>query len=209
MRIEICGGIAAGKTTLTRVLNERAGYAPIFEDFKRNPFWEAFYADPGSHAFETEITFLLMHFHQLKASLVSSQGAVSVSDFSITLDVAYADLGLFNGSRMAFDAVAAEVQRQLGEPDLLIHLRCDPTIELERIRARGREQEASISLEFLAALDTAVVERVNDMRRKTTILVVDSSKSNFADFAVEAAWVTNLIQAAVRSHASSSTLPAA
>ena len=36
IRIEICGGIAAGKTTLAEVL-EQNGYTAIYERFEDNP----------------------------------------------------------------------------------------------------------------------------------------------------------------------------
>jgi deoxyadenosine/deoxycytidine kinase len=44
-RIEICGGIASGKTTLA-VLMQRSGYSAVFENFTLNPFIENFYSDP-------------------------------------------------------------------------------------------------------------------------------------------------------------------
>jgi deoxyadenosine/deoxycytidine kinase len=57
-RIEIAGGIASGKTTLARLLR-KVGLQAIHEQFRKNPFFTAFYEDPGYTAFETEITFLL------------------------------------------------------------------------------------------------------------------------------------------------------
>ena len=33
-----------------------------------NPFWEAFYTDPSAYTFETEITFLLQHYHFAKVA---------------------------------------------------------------------------------------------------------------------------------------------
>ena len=66
-RIEICGGIASGKTTLANLL-ARSNIDPILEDFQTNLFWRAFYADPAGTAFETEITFLLQHYHQIKTA---------------------------------------------------------------------------------------------------------------------------------------------
>lgn len=55
LRIEVCGGIASGKTSIATLIN-RIGIKSIFENFKINPFWEAFYSDPINYAFETEIT---------------------------------------------------------------------------------------------------------------------------------------------------------
>ena len=66
MRIEICGGIASGKTSLAKLLEEHTIGTVIYEDFKVNPFWEAFYNNPGEYIFETELTFTLQHYHEIK-----------------------------------------------------------------------------------------------------------------------------------------------
>ena len=78
-RVEICGGIAAGKTTLARLLRSKI-LTPIYEDFKKNPFYDAFYEDPRRYAFETELTFLLQHYHQQKA--MASKNRDFCADFS-------------------------------------------------------------------------------------------------------------------------------
>ncbi len=46
MRIEICGGIAAGKTTFAMLMHNNK-IDTVFEDFRMNPFWQAFYLNPG------------------------------------------------------------------------------------------------------------------------------------------------------------------
>lgn len=66
MRIEICGGIASGKTTLAKLLEENGIGKAIYENFEKNPFWEAFYKNPSKYAFETEIAFTLQHYHEIK-----------------------------------------------------------------------------------------------------------------------------------------------
>ena len=133
-RIEVCGGIASGKTTLASILPS-SSFFPIFEDFKNNPFWEAFYSDPDKFSFETEITFLLQHYHQIIAS--EPQGEVIVSDYSFILDRAYVDVTLQGSTRYSFLAVYDEVINRLPPPALVVYLDCTPKVELERIRDRG------------------------------------------------------------------------
>ena len=60
--IEVAGCIASGKTTFVRIL-EVESLEGIFEDHTINPFWKTFYTDPSTCAFETEISFLLQHYH--------------------------------------------------------------------------------------------------------------------------------------------------
>ena len=66
--VEVCGGIASGKTTFAALMTN-IGLIPVLEDFKKSPFWEAFYRNPGEYIFETEISFILLHYHQIKKAL--------------------------------------------------------------------------------------------------------------------------------------------
>ena len=176
-RIEICGGIASGKTTLANLLG-RSNINPILENFQTNPFWRAFYADPAGTAFETEITFLLQHYHQIKTARKSA--SLIASDFSIYLDLAYAYVTLPQDKREIFLSVYREVEKELGAPGLLIHLKCDPKIELKRIRERGREVENSITIEYLQQINTQLEKILNEKTRLHQLLVIDSGLLDFA-----------------------------
>ncbi len=90
-RIEVCGGIASGKTTLANLLH-KLDIPSTLENFAANPFMQQFYADPIKTAFETEITFLLQHYHQTK--IAANLNKRFVCDFSFLLDLAYARVTL-------------------------------------------------------------------------------------------------------------------
>ena len=176
-RVEVCGGIASGKTALAGLFeNERA--ITLFEDVKANPFWEQFYADPERFAFETEVTFLLQHYNQIKAASGSKEPIVC--DFSFLLDRAYVDVTLPEEERRVFLTVFKEVQRQLGPPALYVLLECSPEEEMRRVQARGRETEKTISIDYLSALNEAVAEHVDTAAASTKVLRIDSEHRNFA-----------------------------
>lgn len=177
-RIEVCGGIASGKTTLATLLCE-ANFECIYESFSSNPFWVAFYSDPALYAFETEITFTLQHYHQIKKQ--AGPGKSLVCDYSFLLDLAYAEIGLKGTQLVAFKTVYAEIKKELPPPVLIIHLQCDPKIELARIRARGREVEKNITIDFLMALNKAVSEQIEKARGHVPILTIDSAINNFVE----------------------------
>ncbi len=63
-RIEICGAIASGKT-LTNAFS-KSGQDTEFEDFSRISMLDDFYSDPLSVSFETEVSFTLQHYYQIK-----------------------------------------------------------------------------------------------------------------------------------------------
>ena len=150
----------------------------MFEIFHANPFWKAFYFDPKRYSFETEITFLLQHYHALKM-IRASQNAI-ICDFSFLLDRAYADLNLKHGQRRTFNAVYDLVIRELGRPRLVVHLRCTATTELVRIKNRQRKEEQSVSLEYLRGLNSAVEKQVA-IARDTKVLAIDSHARDFAN----------------------------
>ncbi len=138
-----------------------------------------FYSAPGKYNFETEITFTLQHYHQIKKQ--AEVDKLLACDYSFLLDIAYAEIGLKGSQLAAFMSVYEEINIELSTPTLVIHLQCDPEIELARIRARGREIEKTIKVEFLRTLNEAVTEQVNKARGHLPILTIDSARNNFVD----------------------------
>ena len=176
-RIEICGGIASGKTTLASLLRSDE-IQVTYEDFSSNPFWQAFYADPINTAFETEITFLLQHYHQIKTA--SNLVKTFLCDFSLLQDYAYANVTL-EGSRLStFEQVYREAGSHLSPPNLLIYLQCSPEVELERIRARGREAEKSITIDYLTSISNRLTTLISTLPPAQKVLAIDSGYYDFA-----------------------------
>ncbi len=189
-RIEVCGGIASGKTTLARLFPEDA-FLTIFENFQANPFWQSFYRDPNKYSFETEITFLLQHYHEVIAA--QCDGKVIITDYSFVLDRAYVDVTLEGASKKVFLAVYDEVLDRLPPPTLLVHLVCYPGVELERIRRRERVVEQSITEGYLASVNQAVSKHVEAVSRSTKVLIIDSGSHDFAHDPQEEKWVLDKV----------------
>lgn len=178
-RIEICGGISSGKTTLAELM-EGSNVGIVFENFKQNPFWKAFYAYPGKYTFETETTFTLLHYHQLKKQIEKGIN-LTVCDFSFSLDLAYARIGLIGSQLSAFETVCSQVYKELGLPSLLIYLKCEAETELSRIGRRNRTEEISIKVDFLERLNKAVEQEVSILQSGCPVLTIDSSIKDFAN----------------------------
>ena len=176
-RIEVCGGIASGKTTATRLFQD-GKHALVEEDFQSNPFWRAFYDDPAGNAFEAELTFLLQHFHQVKNAC--GEGKNLVCDFSFLLDRAYTNVTLDSRKRRAFAAVYAEVCRSVPPPTLLVYLSCPAETQLKRIRARARAVESAITIEYLRALNSSLKRWIGRYRKIGAVLEIDSEAIDFA-----------------------------
>jgi deoxyguanosine kinase len=176
-RIEICGGIASGKTTLARILS-RYRRCVAFEYFKKNPFWKLFYQDPVEYSFAAEVTFLLQHCTQIKIQSRSSK--TLICDFSTIQDRAYADINLTGGQLSAFDAVYRQAISELEPPSLIVHLECSASEELRRIRRRSRRAEVGIRIEYLDALHHAIARQLVHLPNAVRVLTINSEYHNFA-----------------------------
>jgi deoxyadenosine/deoxycytidine kinase len=176
-RIEICGGIASGKTTLAELLREH-GIAAVLERFDENPFWPLFCAEPRRYAFEAEVTFLLQHYSQMRDA--HDLHEIFAYDSSLVQDMAYAQVNLGTEMLEVFEVVHGYARRSLPTPIMIVHLVCEAAVELGRILGRGRPQEAAITTEYLTSLNRQVQQNVDEARSGVRVVVIDSAAENFA-----------------------------
>lgn len=176
MRIEICGGIATGKTTLTKQLSHM-GFAGVFEDFSSIVFLSDFYETPELYTYETEIAFLLQHTYQIKKR--SFAGKVIVCDYSIEQDFAYAMNNLHKQELESFKQVYNISRSKMEDTTLIICLQAKPWTLKERIKERGRANEQGISIDYLASTCAQVEERMKSIT--TPVVFLDTDKLNFLD----------------------------
>jgi deoxyadenosine/deoxycytidine kinase len=173
VRIEIAGIIASGKTTLAGLFRPDTRVNVVLESFAQNPFYEAFYREPAAVAFETELTFSLLHSYAARRS----QAQVTVCDFAGILDRAYSHVTLTGPQIAAFDAVRECVGEVLPPPTLHVYLICGPDEALKRIRQRQRPLEGAITRDYLCALDASLRE---GMRQSfVPSLIIDSEAIDF------------------------------
>lgn len=178
MRIEIAGIIGSGKSSLAKLLLEQ-GFGIILEEFKLNPFWKAFYSNPNKYNFETEVTFLLQHYHELKRKL--EQETNIVCDFSFTQDLAYAVMGLKQKQLNIFKLMYNLIVEELGDPTLLIYMKCSPVEAVRRIKLRARKEEELINETFLSSLYEFIEEEIKTkLKQKKLIkyLEIDTEQYN-------------------------------
>lgn len=171
-RIEICGGIAAGKSTLTSLL-ERNGFSAVYERFDDNPFLKEFYQKEHDNALETELVFLLLHYNQLKGL---GDENIIVSDYSLLQDYSYAVQNMQDDEVKVFDNVYQYLSKNLSPVDLVIYLKCGIDCLLRRICERKREDEKTISREYLCR-HIEVLEKV--LQSINNVLIIDSENYDF------------------------------
>ena len=188
-RLEIAGCIASGKTTLARIL-ENPSLEGIFENHRINPFWKSFYTDPSTCAFETEITFLLQHYHFAKLAAARTDG-VLLLDHSFELDMAYAELGLEGARKEIFTSIYREIRNEIGLPRALVFVTCSAEEALRRIRFRGRPFEGNVTVEFLAGLQRELERRIATIADSVPVVTIDSETT---DFRKDGLWREDLVR---------------
>lgn len=164
MRIEIAGALSCGKSTLAGKL-AADGHLIVYEDLTTNPYLDLRVQDPEKYDFLCQQQFVLDKIASLKAATQS--GRPHIADFSIAAERAYvshyvSDRPDWIGSLMA---LMDDSERNLGLPDLLIHLECAPEAQLARIRQRGRDFEQGHDVPFIANINERVAAQVARVRK--------------------------------------------
>jgi len=185
-RIEIAGGIGAGKTTLARVLAESAAARLVQENVHDVPFFAKFYAAPQVYGFEKNVSFLLSHADLIRDASVPSARPV-VCDFALFQDLAYTDIACSQADVAAVENVYRRLVARVGYPSLVVHLRCAPDTQLRRIALRGRKQETGIGRAYLVDLCAAIDRRLDQLRAAVAGLTVIDVDTDEVDYAADPA----------------------
>lgn len=175
MRIELCGPLGIGKTTLAQKLSELTRWTLIPEPVEANPFLRAFYDAPAEHAFEKNLFFLLDYLHQIKAS----NGGDYIFDHSAVVHRSYAALNrIAPYEKPVFFALDKAIEA-MGAPNLLINLVCPSDVILSRIIKRGRDFESGVDIGYVTALNDEVQRQVSYVEHYIPVLHIDAAAYDF------------------------------
>jgi len=176
-RIEICGGIASGKTTLAKLVAEGGSCDLVLEQYRENPFWIRYHASPETWVEEKNFCFLLQHIGAIKA--MGDAGLV-VCDYAVFQDLAYARLVENRNHSQLMKALFKHLYSKYEPPTLVVFLSCSPQIQLQRIRARGRPEEVGMAVDYLAKLNSAIGSIVKEVVPKTRVHHISTDVIDFA-----------------------------
>lgn len=163
--------MGAGKTTLARLLGEHLGVTVVLEDIDRHPFLADFYSSPSESALQTEICFVLLHYHQLCSALRSAAGGLVVTDFSLDKDSVFASVTLRGEEMPPFRGVFEYFAAKLPAPDLVVYLDASVDLQYERVFRRGRPFEAAVSRGYLERLSLAYYDYLHTLPPGRTVCV--------------------------------------
>ena len=177
MFIGISGIIGVGKSTLTQDLSERLGYATYNEPVKDNPYLEDFYSDMNRWGAMMQIHLLFRRFEQHQQIVWNSEKG-AVQDRTIYEDTIFARMLHEAGfiDRRDYETYVGHfnvMKRFLVYPDVLIYLRVEPEVSMQRIQERGRDEEGGITLEYMQKLHQGYESFITEMDYYTRVLTLD------------------------------------
>jgi len=150
------GCIGSGKTSLTNYFSQELKIGKILEKYDINPFLKRFYNGDSSINFETEMTFLLIHYSQLKKKLRSNTDQFLLADFSIEKDLVFANLNLKDKELKIFQKLYNYVIEKVGIPYLVIFLDVSHNLLMTRIMQREREYEMKVNPEYFKEFNNKI-----------------------------------------------------
>lgn len=154
--ITVEGPIGVGKSSLTRYLAEELNGRKLLEVVEENPFLASFYEDPQGYAFKVQVFFLLSRYKQIQDL---NQGALffehTVSDYLFDKDFIFASMNLSGHEWELYQDLYQQLSPKLSQPDLVVYLRAEPDLLLERIAKRDRPFERNMQADYLHKLNNA------------------------------------------------------
>jgi len=195
--VAVEGAIGVGKTTLARMLKEPLEAELLLEVFEENPFLADFYADPERYAFQTQIFFLLSRYRQQHRVIRQTlRHHTLVSDYMFDKDWLFAHLNLKGNELEMYERVHAILSEQIPTPDLVVFLRADTDVLMQRISFRDRTYERAISRDYLDRLRVAY-ERFFAEYTAAPVLIIDTNNLNIVQDLEARAYVIGQVREAL------------
>ena len=124
-------------------LAERLDAATVLEEWGQNPFLKPFYDGQPGAAFQIELFFLLSRYRQQQELLQRKLfKPVTLSDYVFEKSKLFAYLNLDDSELLIYEKLYALLAEGVPRPDLVVYLQAPTEVLMQRIRPRGRPEEA-------------------------------------------------------------------
>ncbi len=206
--IAIEGPIGVGKTTLTRLIQPEFSAELLLEVFEENPFLPLFYTDRTRYAFQTQVFFLLSRYRQQREGIprALARGPL-ITDYTFAKDRLFAHLNLRGDELVMYERVHGALAEKIAVPDLVVYLRADTDVLMERIAIRDRSYERNIDRGYIDAIGQAY-DGFFAAYVEAPVLVIDTDRINIVHNPEDLAGIVQRIRAALGQAPFQELLPA-
>lgn len=194
MYLAIEGVIGVGKTSLARLLQPIFNTELLLEVFEENPFLSDFYADRKRYAFQTQIFFLLSRYRQQRVAVPESLARGNlIADYTFEKDALFARLNLEGDELETYSLLHEALAERIPSPDLIVYLRVDTDLAMQRIAMRDRSYERNMERAYIEGLNRAY-EDFFSQNHKSPVLAIDGNPLDFVAHPEHLAYIANRVR---------------
>ncbi len=175
MKISIIGNIGSGKSTVIRLLHEGTRLPVFLEPVDEWRDWlNMFYTDFARWSFTFNLK-VLMTFNRWKGIDCTALYERSPMCCKMVFTELQRIDGIMNPMELElFEEIYEKVK---WEPDVLIYLRADPEVCMERMHKRGRKCEDGVSLEYLTKVHEQYEKMIVYAKDKgIRVIIIDANR---------------------------------
>ena len=178
--IAVEGPIRVGKSTLARIIAERLHAQRVAEP-EDNPFLTAFYEGEAGAAFQTQMSFLVQRYEQLRALEAGPNARKTiVADYIFEKDKLFACINLTDAELDVYNRYYNAFRELVPTPDLVIYLQATPEVLKKRLRKKRAPGENNVSDDYIEEVARAY-EHFFFHYAASDLLVVNTTDIDFVD----------------------------